>query len=332
MTSFDSADAENPLVPFSETATKSPALGDSAPNNLGAIGVGSTGGDPVSVRPLSQMAWEQMNPQQQAEATADVLTGSSTSQAIGVGAGGGSFQDGVFFDAAQGGYIEPDGLLGDFAPSHGGRQPDFAAGGQSFHTDDPTKGERIVEFARSMLGRPYIWGGTSRAGVDCSGLVQLAYAAAGIAMPRLSYDQIGKGKQVALNKLQPGDLIGWDNDQAGLGGVDHIAIYIGNGQYIEAPRPGLAVRIGNLSNTAISWAVRIPGKGAPAAKGSSPRLTGHPTTRRRTPPRLTGHPTTRRRPYRPSGAPIKKAVRKGVTNKGGYSVAKQRKNSYGGRY
>lgn len=114
----------------------------------------------------------------------------------------------------------------------------------------------VVSFARKMLGTPYVWGGTQMDGVDCSGLVLLALKQAGINAPRVSANQAGMGKRVALNDLKPGDLVAWDNSSRNHG-ADHIAIYIGNGQIIEAPRPGGVVQVSNLYDTDRAWGVSL---------------------------------------------------------------------------
>ena len=109
-------------------------------------------------------------------------------------------------------------------------------------------GEAIVAEARKSLGVPYVWGGTDLAkGVDCSGLLQSLYAKFGIDLPRVSADQARAGQPVAsMAEARPGDLVGWDNSSRNSG-ADHIGIYIGNGQMIEAPRPGGVVQIAPVS-------------------------------------------------------------------------------------
>lgn len=98
----------------------------------------------------------------------------------------------------------------------------------------------VVEFARSYIGVPYQWGGTTRSGIDCSGLVQVSYAAVGISMPRVAQDQSRRGVAVStLSQAIPGDLLAYGSDASN---VDHIAIYSGGGRMIEAPRAGLNVR------------------------------------------------------------------------------------------
>lgn len=102
----------------------------------------------------------------------------------------------------------------------------------------------ILGAAESALGVPYQWGGNSLAtGVDCSGLVQRAFAAAGISLPRVSNQQANVGQQIgSIDEAQPGDLLSWDNSSRN-NGADHIAIYLGNGLMIEAYRTGAPVRV-----------------------------------------------------------------------------------------
>lgn len=122
----------------------------------------------------------------------------------------------------------------------------------------------IISAAQKQLGVPYSWGGggskgksrgigrgANTVGFDCSGLVQYAYARAGLKVPRVSYGQLS-GKKYAVNSLRPGDLLGPRH-----GG--HVAIYLGNGKIIEAPRTGLNVRIRSLGKNEMKswWGVKI---------------------------------------------------------------------------
>ncbi|SEB89425.1 NlpC/P60 family protein [Nocardioides exalbidus] len=111
-------------------------------------------------------------------------------------------------------------------------------------TGGSVTGDQVVAKAKEMIGLPYVWGGTDpEKGVDCSGLVQSVYRSFGIELPRLSADQARSGTPVAsMADAKPGDLIAWDNSSRNVG-ADHIAIYIGNGQMIEAPRPGGHVQV-----------------------------------------------------------------------------------------
>lgn len=113
-----------------------------------------------------------------------------------------------------------------------------------------------VQTALSYVGTPYVWGGESRSGVDCSGLVALSLMAAGKKPPRVSYQQAAMGTRVGLNQLRPGDLVAWDNSPRNPG-ADHIALYIGNGKIVEAARPGTAVRVRTLGNNEGAWGVSL---------------------------------------------------------------------------
>lgn len=117
-------------------------------------------------------------------------------------------------------------------------------------TGGTVTGEDVVVEARKYLGLPYVWGGTDPTkGMDCSGLVQVVYKNLGYDLPRVSYQQAAAGRPVAsMAEAQPGDLLAWDNSSRN-NGVDHIAIYIGNGKMIEAPRTGLNIRIVDVPST-----------------------------------------------------------------------------------
>ena len=95
-----------------------------------------------------------------------------------------------------------------------------------------------VKTALTFLGVPYVWGGASRSGVDCSGLIMLAYEAAGISFPHYSGAQFADSTPVPLSDLQPGDLLFY-----GFNGDEHVAMYIGNGQMVEAPYAGAVVHV-----------------------------------------------------------------------------------------
>ena len=114
----------------------------------------------------------------------------------------------------------------------------------------------LVAQAKKMLGTPYKWGGSGLLGVDCSGFVQYVFRQMGKDLPRLSSQQATAGQRIGLDKLQTGDLVAWDNSDRN-NGADHIAIYIGNGQIIEAAKPGTNVRISNLYDQSRAWGVRL---------------------------------------------------------------------------
>lgn len=104
--------------------------------------------------------------------------------------------------------------------------------------NDGSLRSRIVQAAAAQKGVPYVWGGTTTRGFDCSGLVQYVYKQMGISMPRIAAAQARMGTVVPINQLKPGDLVAWGSSPAT---ASHIAIYAGNGQVWEAPRPGKSV-------------------------------------------------------------------------------------------
>jgi peptidoglycan DL-endopeptidase CwlO len=99
-----------------------------------------------------------------------------------------------------------------------------------------TQADKAVAFAYAQLGCPYVYGGTGpcNLGFDCSGLAQAAWAAAGVAIPRDSYEQWAGLPHVPLSAIEPGDLLIY-NDEG------HVAIYVGNGYIIDAPQTGMDV-------------------------------------------------------------------------------------------
>ena len=97
-----------------------------------------------------------------------------------------------------------------------------------------TQADRAVEFAYAQLGKPYVWGATGPASFDCSGLVQAAWASAGVTIPRTTYEQWAALPHIPLADIQPGDLLIYD-------GEGHVAMYVGDGEIIDAPETGLDV-------------------------------------------------------------------------------------------
>jgi cell wall-associated NlpC family hydrolase len=97
----------------------------------------------------------------------------------------------------------------------------------------------------SQLGTPYLWGGDSPAGFDCSGLVQWAYARAGVALPRVAQAQYDAGPAVpAETSLLPGDLVFFGD---GPRSVTHVGLYLGDGRFVDAPHTGAVVRVDVLA-------------------------------------------------------------------------------------
>ena len=111
------------------------------------------------------------------------------------------------------------------------------AGKGTVATGSGKTGDDVVADAKKYLGVPYVFGGTTTAGMDCSGLVQTVFKDLGVTMPRVVPDQAKMGVAVpSLAQAQPGDLIIPK-------GEGHVVIYVGDGKVLHAPRPGKDVRI-----------------------------------------------------------------------------------------
>lgn len=113
-----------------------------------------------------------------------------------------------------------------------------------------TKAEKVLAFARAQMGKPYVWGATGPASYDCSGLTQAAWKAAGVTIPRTTWDQVEVGTRIATADLQPGDLVFFYDD------ISHVGIYKGDGMMIHAPKPGANVREESIYYMPIYGSVR----------------------------------------------------------------------------
>ena len=122
----------------------------------------------------------------------------------------------------------------------------------------------VIQAAYTRLGWPYVWGGESEAegGYDCSGLMQFAFAKAGIRLPRVAADQARAGWVIPYSKAEPGDMLIWANDPTAPGYISHIALYLGNGKMIAAPRTGTVVQIQKVYTRNMRGAVRVSPKTA----------------------------------------------------------------------
>lgn len=149
----------------------------------------------------------------------------------------------------------PSGPLGFSIPTpeeYGSKREESIPRGPDGVTE---RASSIIETAKKFVGTPYVWGGTSPLGFDCSGFTQYVFKQFGIDLPRVSYQQANGGTRVGIKDLQPGDLVAWDNSSRN-NGADHIAIYIGDGKVIHAPKPGDSVKISTLWDADRAWGVR----------------------------------------------------------------------------
>jgi cell wall-associated NlpC family hydrolase len=115
----------------------------------------------------------------------------------------------------------------------------------------------ILQTAAHQVGKPYKWGAVGPDEFDCSGLVQYAFAAAGIRMPRVSQQQWFAGPHINYADARPGDLLFWHNDPTDASDIDHVAIYAGNGMMLEAPHTGDFVKYVPVGMTNFAGVVRV---------------------------------------------------------------------------
>ncbi|WLQ35799.1 NlpC/P60 family protein [Streptomyces castrisilvae] len=136
------------------------------------------------------------------------------------------------------------------AEESGGGTETGSGSGSDSGSSASTKAEKVLAFARAQIGKPYVWGATGPSSYDCSGLTQAAWKAAGVDIPRTTWDQVNVGTRIATADLQPGDLVFFYDD------ISHVGIYKGDGMMIHAPKPGANVREESIYYMPIYGSVR----------------------------------------------------------------------------
>ncbi|MCZ4500616.1 MAG: NlpC/P60 family protein [Marmoricola sp.] len=132
-----------------------------------------------------------------------------------------------------------------------GAKGDDSAGGPSAPTSDPSPpaaagsgaAARAIAFAKDQLGEQYLWAAAGPSRWDCSGLTMMAWRQGGVSLPHYSVAQYAQTEHIGVGDLRPGDLVFWGDSP---GSIHHVAMYIGNGQIIHAPRTGRPVEIDSM--------------------------------------------------------------------------------------
>ncbi|MEU9070001.1 NlpC/P60 family protein [Streptomyces sp. NPDC048306] len=147
------------------------------------------------------------------------------------------------------------------------QQERFLASGALGDDAKPSaEGDRAVRFAMEQLGKPYEWGAEGPASYDCSGLTSVAWERAGTPIPRTSQEQWARLEHVPLDRLRPGDLVVYFPE------ATHVALYLGDGMVVQAPRPGADVKVSPIAANPVLGAVRPDPGGEPVRRYTPPRL------------------------------------------------------------
>lgn len=244
----------------------------------GAVGAGALGG--MAVNAGSNWVESKMDEGSAGQKIVDVFGDVGTGAVVGAGIGSvvpvvGTAAGALIGGIIGGGYNIYKSLTAEkkteFRPAGGSRTMgyDGIGGGADFDVVNGKKvksnpgqapgsgggatAAQVIGFAQEQLGDPYVWGGTGPDGWDCSGLMQWAFGQAGVKLPRVSQDQQNVGEEVPLENVQPGDLLFWGRP------AHHVAVALGGGKLLEAPRTGLNVRIRSYTNGELTNARRVLG-------------------------------------------------------------------------
>ncbi|MFA3840962.1 C40 family peptidase [Streptomyces aureus] len=143
-------------------------------------------------------------------------------------------------------------------------QKTFMASGALSSRRAPSRaGDAALAYAVQQIGKPYVWGAEGPAAFDCSGLTSKAWEHAGENIPRTSQEQWARLPRVPLNELRPGDLVVYFPE------ATHVAMYLGDGMVVQAPRPGAKVKVSPIAANPLLGAVR-PDQGVTSMKDYTP--------------------------------------------------------------
>ncbi|WP_258049832.1 C40 family peptidase [Streptomyces finlayi] len=151
-------------------------------------------------------------------------------------------------------------------------QRELVASGALSSTRPPSRqGGDAVRYAVRQLGKPYVWGAEGPASFDCSGLTSQAWSTAGRPIPRTSQEQWRQLPKVPIRSLRPGDLVVY------FPKATHVALYIGNGMVVQAPRPGTTVKVSPVASNPLLGAVRPDPGAEPLSTYTPPELPDNST-------------------------------------------------------
>ncbi|MFF6997283.1 NlpC/P60 family protein [Streptomyces sp. NPDC008313] len=143
----------------------------------------------------------------------------------------------------------------------------FVASGALGERRNPSRqGELALRYAVAQIGKPYVWGAAGPRAYDCSGLTSQAWRSAGLSIPRTSQGQWARLPRIPLDELRPGDLVIYFPE------ATHVALYLGDGMVIQAPRPGAKVKVSPIAANPVLGAVRPDPDGEPLAQYTPPAL------------------------------------------------------------
>ncbi|MFJ4499179.1 NlpC/P60 family protein [Streptomyces sp. NPDC088864] len=146
------------------------------------------------------------------------------------------------------------------------RAQNALAGALSSSRPPTAQGGAAVRYAVRQIGKPYVWGAEGPDAFDCSGLTSRAWASAGRVIPRTSQEQWRQLTRVPMSALRPGDLVVY------FPKATHVALYLGNGLVVQAPRPGSRVKVSPVASNPVLGAVRPDPAGTPLASYRGPDL------------------------------------------------------------
>ncbi|MFF5335161.1 NlpC/P60 family protein [Streptomyces sp. NPDC013181] len=146
------------------------------------------------------------------------------------------------------------------------RAQNALAGALSSSRPPTAQGGAAVRYAVRQIGKPYVWGAEGPDAFDCSGLTSRAWATAGRVIPRTSQEQWRQLTRVPMSALRPGDLVVY------FPKATHVALYLGNGLVVQAPRPGSRVKVSPVASNPVLGAVRPDPAGTPLASYRGPDL------------------------------------------------------------